>query len=106
MRLHKLTSYSSIFLFVFVLKKQMSSGCSSMSSMGKKKKGPALMTKVLKKKKLCKAKKKVAPVPLIPGTKIVVETLSTSTKANVVWQDGSVELGKPSISLIRYSYSH
>lgn len=68
-----------------------------MSSMGKKKKGPALMTKVLKKKKLCKAKKKVPPVPpvpLIPGTKIVVETLSTSTKANVVWQDGSVEFGK------------
>lgn len=65
-----------------------------MSSMGKKKKGPALMTKVLKKKKLCKARKKVPPVPLIAGTKIVVETLSTSTKANVVWQDGSVEFGK------------
>lgn len=64
-----------------------------MSSMGKKKKGPALMTKVLKKKKLRRAKKKVPPVPLIPGTKIVVETLSTNTKANVVWQDGSVEFG-------------
>lgn len=64
-----------------------------MSSVGKKKKGPALMTKVLKKKKLRKAKKKVPPVPLIPGTKIVVETLSTNTKANVVWQDGSVEFG-------------
>lgn len=64
-----------------------------MSSMGKKKKGPALMTKVLKKKKLCKAKKKVPPIPLIPGTKVVVETLSTNTKANVVWQDGSVEFG-------------
>jgi len=61
--------------------------------MGKKKKGPALMTKVLKKKKLRKARKKIPPVPLIPGTKIVVETLSTSTKANVVWQDGSVEFG-------------
>ncbi|KOX68893.1 Ubiquitin-conjugating enzyme E2 O [Melipona quadrifasciata] len=77
----------------------VSSGCSSMSSMGKKKKSPALMTKVLKKKKLCKAKKKVPPVPLIPGTKIVVETLSTSTKANVVWQDGSVEFGIPSTQL-------
>ncbi|KAF7381610.1 hypothetical protein HZH66_014004 [Vespula vulgaris] len=77
----------------------ISSGCSSMSSMGKKKKGPALMTKVLKKKKLCKAKKKVPPVPLIPGTKIVVETLSTNTKANVVWQDGSVEFGIPSTQL-------
>lgn len=51
------------------------------------------MTKVLKKKKLRKAKKKVPPVPLVPGTKIVVETLSTNTKANVVWQDGSVEFG-------------
>ncbi|XP_076246249.1 (E3-independent) E2 ubiquitin-conjugating enzyme UBE2O [Calliopsis andreniformis] len=77
----------------------VSSGCSSMSSMGKKKKGPALMTKVLKKKKLCKAKKKVPPIPLIPGTKIVVETLSTNTKANVVWQDGSVEFGIPSTQL-------
>lgn len=77
----------------------VSSGCSSMSSMGKKKKSPALMTKVLKKKKLCKAKKKIPPVPLIPGTKIVVETLSTSTKANVVWQDGSVEFGIPSTQL-------
>ncbi|XP_076170493.1 (E3-independent) E2 ubiquitin-conjugating enzyme UBE2O [Ptiloglossa arizonensis] len=77
----------------------VSSGCSSMSSMGKKKKGPALMTKVLKKKKLCKAKKKVPPIPLIPGTKVVVETLSTNTKANVVWQDGSVEFGIPSTQL-------
>ncbi|XP_011641984.1 (E3-independent) E2 ubiquitin-conjugating enzyme UBE2O [Pogonomyrmex barbatus] len=77
----------------------ISSGCSSMLSIGKKKKGPALMTKVLKKKKLRKAKKKVPPVPLIPGTKIVVETLSTNTKANVVWQDGSVEFGIPSTQL-------
>ncbi|XP_025601768.2 (E3-independent) E2 ubiquitin-conjugating enzyme isoform X2 [Athalia rosae] len=77
----------------------VSSDCSCVTSTGKKKKGPALMTKVLKKKKLCKAKKKVAPVPLVPGTKIVVETLSTSTKANVVWQDGSVEIGIPSTQL-------
>ncbi|XP_015108296.1 (E3-independent) E2 ubiquitin-conjugating enzyme UBE2O [Diachasma alloeum] len=78
----------------------MSSGGSSMSSTGKKKtKGPALMTKVLKKKKLIKAKKKVAPAPLITGSKIVVETLSTNTRANVVWQDGSVELGIPSTQL-------
>lgn len=81
-----------------------------MSSMGKKKKGPALMTKVLKKKKLRKAKKKVPPVSLIPGTKIVVETLSTNTKANVVWQDGSVEFGINNyiyvfVSLIQVIYS-
>ncbi|XP_014214684.1 (E3-independent) E2 ubiquitin-conjugating enzyme UBE2O [Copidosoma floridanum] len=77
----------------------ISSGCSSMSSMGKKKKGPALMTKFLKKRKLCKARKKVPPPPLEPGTKIVVETVSTNTKANVVWQDGSVEFGIPSTQL-------
>ncbi|CAD6215584.1 GSCOCG00000396001-RA-CDS [Cotesia congregata] len=77
----------------------MSSGASSLSSMGKKKKGPALMTKVLKKKKLVKAKKRIPPAPLVPGSTIVVETLSTNTKANVVWQDGSVELGIPSTQL-------
>lgn len=73
---------------------QVSSGCSSLSSMGKKKKGPALMTKVLKKRKLCRAKKKIPPPPLLPGTRVVVETVSTGTKANVVWQDGSVELSE------------
>ncbi|XP_001602772.2 (E3-independent) E2 ubiquitin-conjugating enzyme UBE2O [Nasonia vitripennis] len=77
----------------------VSSGCSSLSSMGKKKKGPALMTKVLKKRKLCKARKKIPPTPLTPETRVVVETLSTNTKANVVWQDGSVELGIPSTQL-------
>nr|CAD7406360.1 unnamed protein product [Timema cristinae] len=53
---------------------------------GKKKRGPALMTKVLKKKKLRRTKKRIAPVPLVPGTRVVVETLSTSSIANVVWQ--------------------
>ena len=62
--------------------------------MGKKKKGPALVIKVLKKRKLCKARKKVPPQPFVAGTKIVVETISTNTKATVVWQDGSVEKGK------------
>nr|CAD7431159.1 unnamed protein product [Timema monikensis] len=52
----------------------------------KKKRGPALMTKVLKKKKLRRTKKRIAPVPLVPGTRVVVETLSTSSIANVVWQ--------------------
>ena len=77
-----------------------------MSSIGKKKKGPALMTKVLKKKKLCKAKPKVPPAPLVPGTKIVVETLSTNTKANVVWQDGSVELGMFYLNLYTFTVTH
>lgn len=82
----------------------MSSGGSSMSSMSgnrkKKKKGPALMTKVLKNKKLIKAKKKKLPqIPLIIGDKLVVETLSTNTKATVVWQDGTIEYGIASTEL-------
>ncbi|XP_014238160.1 (E3-independent) E2 ubiquitin-conjugating enzyme UBE2O [Trichogramma pretiosum] len=77
----------------------ISSGCSSLSSMGKKKKGPTLVTKVLKKRKLYRAKKKIPPPPLVAGAKIVVETLSTTTKATVVWQDGSVETDIPSTQL-------
>lgn len=77
-----------------------------MSSVGKKKKCPALMTKVLKKKKLRRAKKKIPPVQLVPGTKIVVETLSTNTKANVVWQDGSVEFGINIITYLHTFVSH
>lgn len=65
--------------------------------MGRRKKGPALMTKVLKKKKLCKARKRIPPSPLMPGEKIVVETISTKTQATVVWQDGSVEKGEKKI---------
>lgn len=64
-----------------------------MCSTEKKKKSIALVTRVLKKKKLVRAKRKVPPVPLVPGTKIVVEAISTNTKASVVWQDGSVEYG-------------
>nr|CAD7596442.1 unnamed protein product [Timema genevievae] len=89
----------------------ISSGCSSIGSQafrglsshsvvaGKKKRGPALMTKVLKKKKLRRTKKRIAPMPLVPGTRVVVETLSTSSIANVVWQDGSVEEGIRSTQL-------
>jgi ubiquitin-conjugating enzyme E2 O len=57
-----------------------------VSSAGKKKRGPALMTKVLKKKKLRRARKRAPPVTLQPGQKVVVETLSTSSIADVVWQ--------------------
>lgn len=55
---------------------------------------PALMTKVLKKKKLKKTKRATVEDvnPLIkPGDRVVVETLSTKSEADVVWQDGSVE---------------
>ncbi|KAF4519954.1 hypothetical protein B566_EDAN005453 [Ephemera danica] len=71
----------------------LSSSCSTNSQSGKKKKGPALMTKVLKKKKLRRAKKRQSTptFTIKPGDRVVVETLSTSSEANVVWQDGSVE---------------
>merc|ERR1719309_675726 len=55
----------------------------------KKKHGqPALMTKVLKKKKLKKTKKAAASQVLMvkPGDRVVVETLSTRSEADVVWQ--------------------
>jgi ubiquitin-conjugating enzyme E2 O len=53
---------------------------------GKKKRGPALMTKVLKKKKLRRTRKRAPPIALQPGQRVVVETLSTSSIADVVWQ--------------------
>jgi ubiquitin-conjugating enzyme E2 O len=55
-------------------------------SAGKKKRGPALMTKVLKKKKLRRTRKRAPLVILQPGQRVVVETLSTSSAADVVWQ--------------------
>lgn len=78
-----------------------------MYSMGKKMKNPSLKlsTRVLmKKKKLYRTKKKAPPVTLTPGKKLVVETISTNTKANVVWQDGSVEFGKYDQSIF-FQYS-
>lgn len=44
------------------------------------------MTKVLKKKKLRRAKKRAPQVSLETGTRVVVETLSTSSVADVIWQ--------------------
>jgi hypothetical protein len=44
------------------------------------------MTKVLKKKKLRKTRRRAPPVTLQPGQRVVVETLSTSSIADVVWQ--------------------
>jgi len=44
------------------------------------------MTKVLKKKKLRRTRKRAPPVTLQPGQRVVVETLSTSSIADVVWQ--------------------
>ena len=47
------------------------------------------MTKMLKKRKLKRAKRKTAASEtptLKPGDRLVVETLMTTSKANVVWQ--------------------
>ena len=52
------------------------------------------MTKVLKKKKLRRAKRKTEKpdhIPIKTGDRVVVETLMTTSHADVVWQDGSVE---------------
>uniref|UniRef100_A0A0V0G6I3 Putative ubiquitin-conjugating enzyme e2 o-like isoform x1 n=1 Tax=Triatoma dimidiata TaxID=72491 RepID=A0A0V0G6I3_TRIDM len=59
------------------------------------------LTKALHKKKLRRSaqKKVVTPVKLVPGNKVIVETVSTMSTADVVWQDGSVEKGIPSTEL-------
>jgi ubiquitin-conjugating enzyme E2 O len=66
--------------------------CSILWSVGKKKRGPALMTKVLNKKKLRRARKRAPVITLQPGQTVVVETLSTSSVADVVWQVRKCEL--------------
>jgi hypothetical protein len=50
------------------------------------------MTKVLKKKKLRRARKRAPLMTLQPGQTVVVETLSTSSVADVVWQVRKCEL--------------
>jgi ubiquitin-conjugating enzyme E2 O len=50
------------------------------------------MTKVLKKKKLRKARKQAPLIAVQPGQTVVVETLSTSSVADVVWQVRECEL--------------
>jgi hypothetical protein len=50
------------------------------------------MTKVLKKKKLRRARKRAPLITLQPGQTVVVETLSTSSVADVVWQVRKYEL--------------
>ncbi|XP_076068516.1 (E3-independent) E2 ubiquitin-conjugating enzyme UBE2O isoform X2 [Oratosquilla oratoria] len=71
----------------------ISSGASTGSQGRRNRKGPALMTKMLKKRKLKRAKRKSIsePKPIKPGDQLVVETLMTSSRADVVWQDGTLE---------------
>lgn len=44
------------------------------------------MTRIMKKRKLRRARKKPPPLELEPGARLVVETLSTASCATVVWQ--------------------
>nr|XP_045602327.1 (E3-independent) E2 ubiquitin-conjugating enzyme UBE2O-like isoform X6 [Procambarus clarkii] len=70
------------------------------------KKGPALMTKMMKKRKLKRAKRKAASdgATIKPGDQLVVETLMTTSKADVVWQDGTLE--KSILSTVLYPIHH
>ncbi|KAK7079276.1 E2/E3 hybrid ubiquitin-protein ligase ube2o [Halocaridina rubra] len=84
----------------------VSSGASTGSIGKRSKKGPALMTKMMKKRKLKRAKRK-APgegATIKTGDKLVVETLMTTSKADVVWQDGSLE--KSILSTVLYPIHH
>ena len=65
----------------------------------KKKKSPTLMTKVLKFKKLRRARRKTPNIVLKPNTKVIVEALAITSTADVVWQDGTVEQNIPSTDL-------
>ncbi|ROT81302.1 Ubiquitin-conjugating enzyme E2 O, partial [Penaeus vannamei] len=84
----------------------ISSGASTGSVGRRNKKGPALMTKMMKKRKLKRAKRKTTNEgPAIKtGDQLVVETLMTTSKADVVWQDGSLE--KRILSTVLYPIHH
>lgn len=74
---------------------------SKTSSKHKSRKGFTLVTRMLKKKKLKRARRNLMKevLPLKPGDRVVTETLIIETKANVVWQDGTVETDIPSSQL-------
>ena len=68
----------------------------------KKKSQPGLTTKVLKKRKLRRSRKNSGSrtvFSLKAGEKVVTETLSTRSEVEVVWQDGTTEVGVPSSEL-------
>ncbi|XP_042236826.1 (E3-independent) E2 ubiquitin-conjugating enzyme UBE2O-like isoform X3 [Homarus americanus] len=84
----------------------ISSGASTGSLGKRNKKGPALMTRMMKKCKLKRAKRRSSNERTIikPGDKLVVETLMTTSKADVVWQDGTLE--KSILSTVLYPIHH
>ncbi|KAG7302772.1 hypothetical protein JYU34_012735 [Plutella xylostella] len=76
-----------------------SSRCSSAAS-GRGKRSPQLAVRLLRGKRLMRTVRRApaAPPPRV-GDRVVVETLHTTSHANVVWQDGTIEMGIPSTQL-------
>ncbi|XP_039753819.1 (E3-independent) E2 ubiquitin-conjugating enzyme isoform X5 [Pararge aegeria] len=78
-----------------------SSRCSSAASgSGRGARSPQLAVRLLRGKRLKRAARRAPPAP--PPRRcdrVVVETLHTTSRANVVWQDGTIEMGIPSTQL-------
>ncbi|CAH3996803.1 unnamed protein product [Pieris brassicae] len=78
-----------------------SSRCSSVASgSGRGKRSPQLAVRLLRGKRLKRAPRRAPPAPPPRlNDRVVVETLHTTSRANVVWQDGTIEMGIPSTQL-------
>ncbi|XP_041978391.1 (E3-independent) E2 ubiquitin-conjugating enzyme UBE2O isoform X2 [Aricia agestis] len=78
-----------------------SSRCSSAASgSGRGARSPQLAVRLLRGKRLKRAARRAPPAPPPRRSdRVVVETLHTSSRANVVWQDGTIEMGIPSTQL-------
>ncbi|XP_028043776.1 (E3-independent) E2 ubiquitin-conjugating enzyme isoform X1 [Bombyx mandarina] len=76
-----------------------SSRCSSAASRGGKR-SPQLAVRLLRGKRLKRTVRRAPPAPPPKhNDRVVVETLHTTSRANVVWQDGTIEMGIPSTQL-------
>ncbi|XP_050346248.1 (E3-independent) E2 ubiquitin-conjugating enzyme isoform X4 [Nymphalis io] len=78
-----------------------SSRCSSAASgSGRGARSPQLAVRLLRGKRLKRAARRAPPAPPPRrAERVVVETLHTTSRANVVWQDGTIEMGIPSTQL-------
>ncbi|XP_037293692.1 (E3-independent) E2 ubiquitin-conjugating enzyme isoform X3 [Manduca sexta] len=76
-----------------------SSRCSSAAS-ARGKRSPQLAVRLLRGKRLKRTPRRAPPAPPPRRSdRVVVETLHTASRANVVWQDGTIEMGIPSTQL-------
>ncbi|GBP38405.1 hypothetical protein EVAR_28202_1 [Eumeta japonica] len=76
-----------------------SSRCSSAASL-RGKRSPQLAVRLLRGKRLKRTVRRAPPAPPPRvGERVVVETLHTTSHANVVWQDGTIETNIPSTHL-------